>query len=124
MIRVKRMRELLAKLPDNYSIYGYEGELTGIGVRNAAGDYVGFIEANDDPEEDSKVEGVLAPMITSEEVAKITDAKIDELLREIGTAAQSTAGGGIDIEMGQLPAAGPAREDMREAVRMWLRGNL
>jgi hypothetical protein len=58
MITVKRMKEILAKLPEDFRLYGYEGEVTGIGVLDAKGDYVGFIEANEDAAEDTRVEGV------------------------------------------------------------------
>lgn len=56
MITVKRLRELLAELPDDGQCYGYEGEDVGIGIR-LPGDGFAWIRATESDDEDTHTEG-------------------------------------------------------------------
>ncbi len=53
MITVKRLREILAQLPDDGTCYAYEGEGTGIAIRYPDGGF-SWIEAFDRDTEDAQ----------------------------------------------------------------------
>lgn len=45
MISVKRLKELLAKVPDDAKVWAYEGEDIGIGIASADGKQAWWIQA-------------------------------------------------------------------------------
>lgn len=55
MITVKRLREILAQLPDDGTCYAYEGEDTGLGIRYPDGGF-SWIRARDTDKEDEQSE--------------------------------------------------------------------
>lgn len=58
MIRAKRLRELLAMLPDDARLWAYDGmEGVGIGFQLADGRH-GFIYASEDHQDEDRVEGL------------------------------------------------------------------
>ena len=57
MITVRRLRELLAELPDNARVWGYEGEDIGISISDDASLRSWWIRATHAREEDSYTEG-------------------------------------------------------------------
>jgi hypothetical protein len=57
MITVKRLREVLAKFPDDAQCYAYEGEVRGIVISPKGGwGGSGLIHCDERPEEETEVE--------------------------------------------------------------------
>lgn len=58
MITIKKLKELLKDIPDDAICWAYEGEFTGIGIKDLKDDKKWFIEAEDVyPKENTYTEG-------------------------------------------------------------------
>lgn len=55
MITAKKLKELLSKVPDEATIYAYEGEDVGLGIRMPDGSFE-WIRAIDNDKEDNQDE--------------------------------------------------------------------